>query len=190
MFVKKLEKITIQSNVREYYEIKNIFLTKQKCKNCGKKKTITLTETSRTLTSVCTTPDCTSNLVIPIGTYITYDGLYALRKTNYMNSVNTILRGKFDTLFKLDAPDLSSMKESYLETKKYYDKMYSARDIIVNSKNAKLNAEMTLFEDCKTHECSPEELNGYLDKMRELSYTMVGTTVIRSTDFAIDIPVL
>ena len=88
MFARKISKITIQSNVHEFYEIKDFFLTKKKCMICKKKKTLTITETNRTLTVVCTTPGCKGNMTIPVGTFITYDALYAIRKTNYMNSVN------------------------------------------------------------------------------------------------------
>lgn len=191
MFARKISKITIQSNVHEFYEIKDFFLTKKKCMICKKKKTLTITETNRTLTVVCTTPGCKGNMTIPVGTFITYDALYAIRKTKYMNSVNAILRGKFDTLFNLDTQDLSEMKDDYLNTKLKYDKMFSLHDETVDRKKETLNAEMNLFMDCKhAHNCSSEELNGYLDKMRELSYTKVGTEVIRATEFAIDIPVL
>ena len=111
--------IRIPPSYSEYYALQRKYKTK--CPNC-KKSPLVFSEENRTLTVVCQTPKCKSNMDIVIPTYLTFDQLYRSQQEEYMNITNHVLREKFDLMFEYKkTTDLATLKNEYLQKKRVYE---------------------------------------------------------------------
>jgi hypothetical protein len=149
--VKKIYKVIIKipSSLDEYYNLKNIYdesihkNKKRKCINCRKVNMASLVFTikNRNLISICPTPDCKSNMIIPIETCVSYDDFYEESKQSYEDTIDTILGTKFNILFgytnEKDS-NILQLKESYKTNHEHYLQCISDYKDIVYPKTAEL----------------------------------------------------
>ena len=128
MEVKKMGVIRIPPSYSEYYALQRKYKTK--CPNC-KKSPLVFSEENRTLTVVCQTPKCKSNMDIVIPTYLTFDQLYRSQQEEYVNITNHVLREKFDLMFEYKkTTDLATLKHDYLQKKRVYEDTQRRHDIL------------------------------------------------------------
>ena len=155
--VKKLYKITIKqpvvNSLDDYYMLKGIYdesiqkNKKRNCIHCHKVpiSSLVFSVKDRNLLSVCPTPNCKSNMVIPIETCKMYDDFYEDSKQMYENTVDTILSTKFDILFGYtneSESNIAQLKENYHSTHDHYTQCISDyKDIVYVKSN-----ELKLFE--------------------------------------------
>ena len=123
MNVSKQNKITIQSPVSWYYQLKKKYNHK-KCPTCGKGPLLFL-EKNRHLTIQCLqNASCSKNVSIAVDTCFSYDKMYTTHKDAYMDSVEKILKKKFDIIFNYTSNhDIAALKTTYMDTKTEYETM-------------------------------------------------------------------
>ena len=149
--VKKLYKVIIKipSSLDEYYNLKNIHdesvynNKKRKCINCRKvnMSSLIFTVKNRNLISICPTPDCKSNMIIPIETCRSYDDFYQESKQIYEDIVDTILGTKYKILFGYNNEkdtNITQLKEMYKNNHEHYMQCIADYKEIVYPKTAEM----------------------------------------------------
>jgi predicted NAD-dependent protein-ADP-ribosyltransferase YbiA (DUF1768 family) len=107
-----------------------------KCPNCNSLKGLQFYSKDNYLYSVCQTELCRSNLIIPIYKYTTYEKEYQSSKDKYNESVQQVLKEKFDVLFNYkqgkDVP-IDHVRKQYLSKKEYMNILeQSYRHLLTN----------------------------------------------------------
>lgn len=142
-------KIPASRTLSDYYELKHkyeLMIQKQrlnkkphinrKCLVCGNPKGLEFYARQNCLYSVCQTPTCSNNIIIPIHKYTTYENEYDLSKQKYDASVQTILRNKFDILFNYKQSkdvDIEPIRNAYLNSKEYMNLLEQSYQYILES---------------------------------------------------------
>lgn len=193
MEVKKMGYIQIPPSFFVYYTLKTKYLNsaKELCPKC-KKGPLSFIETNRTLTVTCVNnKDCKNNMSIPVHTYVTHDSMYEKIKQEYKDSVNTILREKFDIMFNYKKPaDISEIRNTYLNCKMLYNNVQQQHYDRLQSRKEKYDKLMVQHDELmgmiksgKGEKNIQVDLNAILNEIRRLAYVKVGDEVILDTDF-------
>ena len=200
--VKKLYKIKIQipevNSLDDYYKLKGIYdesIQKNKKRNCPNCKesiyALAFGVKDRNLFSICPTPKCKSNMVIPIEMCKMYDDFYQDSKKMYENTVDTILSTKFDILFGYtneSESNIAQLKENYHSTHDHYMQCIDDYKDIVYIKSQELKGfeqrRDDLIEQLKNPDADVKkiykELQPILCEIRKLNYTTLpNSTIIR-----------
>jgi len=193
MNVVKKDMVIIPPSINDYYRLKQYYQKKQICKNC-KSSEIVFLEKNRILSCVCT-PNCKSNMRILIDSYVTYDENYNEIKQNYDDSVNIVLREKFDIIFKYKkAKDITKIAAHYTSAKKKFQEIQTTQIEKIEKRDALLKPYLDMRDEMikgiKEHDRSnpiEEDLNETLNKIHEISYTTIGNTTFFMPDFDLEI---
>jgi hypothetical protein len=190
--VKKLYKVIIKipTSLDEYYNLKNIYdesihkNKKRKCINCRKvnMSSLLFTVKNRNLISICPTPDCKSNMIIPIETCVYYDDFYQESKQVYEDTIDTILGTKYEILFGYSNEKNSNivqLKESYKTSHEHYLQTIADYKDIVYPKTAEIThleqRRDELIEQLKDPESDVQrihkDLKPVLCNIRKLKYS-------------------
>ena len=192
--VKKLYKVTIKipvvNSLDDYYNLKNIYdesiqkNTKRKCINCRKVNMTSLVFSikNRNLVSICPTPDCKSNMIIPIETCSMYNDFFQESKEVYEYTVDRILGTKYKILFGYKSEkdtDIVTLKEKYKTRHELYIQNISDYKEITYPKTAELThleqRRDDLIEQLKIPDTDVQkiykDLRPILCNIRKLKYT-------------------
>ena len=189
--VKKLYKVIIKipSSLDDYYHLKNLYdenihnNKKRKCINCRKvnMSSLLFTVKNRNLISICPTPDCKTNMIIPIETCMYYNDFYDESKKSYEDTIDTILGTKFNILFGyMNEKDsnIAQLKELYKTNHEHYMQCISDYKDIVYPKTEELahyeQRRDELIEQLKDPDTDVQriykDLKPILCNIRELKY--------------------
>ena len=188
MNVKKIGTIRIPPSYQLFFDLQRY----KKCPECGKGK-LSFDEDNRTFHITCTTPSCVNNTSMPIPIYYTFDELYEEKKNNYMASMNTILREKFDLLFEYKkANTIEPLKQDFLKKRaEFQDIQQRHQERIEYTEKSKAElleqkAEMIKKIKEQSH-VKTEELNTILNDIHRLNYIKIGHESIPMPSFEKDI---
>jgi len=189
MEVKKMGTIRIPPSYTEYYSLQRKYKTK--CPNC-KKSPLVFSEENRTLTVVCQTKSCKSNMAIVIPTYLTFDQLHTEQKQDYMNITNHVLQEKFDLMFEYKkTTDLATLKHDYLQKKRAYeDTQQRHEEQSLEREHKKRDLEKhrdVMIQALRAGKPMKEDLNELLNDIHRTSYIKIGQDPIRIPEFERDI---
>ena len=189
MEVKKMKTIRIPPSYTEYYALQRKY--KSKCPNC-KKSPLVFSEVQRTLTVVCQTPSCKSNMEIVIPTYLTFDQLYQSQQQDYMNITNHVLREKFDLMFEYKkTTDLATLKNDYLQKKRVYEDTQRRHEEQSQERERKKQDLETqreaMIQALRAGKPIKEDLNVILNDIHRTSYMKIGQEPILVPEFERDI---
>jgi len=189
MEVKKIGKIRIPPSYTEYYTLQRKYKTK--CPNC-KKSPLVFSEENRTLTVVCQTPSCKSNMAIVIPTYLTFDQLYKDQQQEYIKVTNHVLQEKFDLMFEYKkTTDLATLKNTYLQKKRAYEdtqRRHEQQSQEREKKKRDLETHReTMIQALRAGKPIKEDLNAILNDIHRTSYIKVGQDPVHVPEFERDI---
>jgi hypothetical protein len=194
MNVTKKDMVVIPPNIKEYYKLKQYYQEKKKCKNCKSPKIVFLEE-HRILSCVCPTSKCKSNMRILIDSYVTYDEKYNESKQHYNDSVNTVLREKFNIIFKYkDASDITEIATQYTRAKENFNEIQQKQIEKIEQHHALLVPELEqrsqMIDAIKKGsgiETLQTDLNVVLNKIHALTYVTMGETTLPTPEFDLEI---
>jgi len=192
MNVEKKNMVTIPSHTYlDYYRIKNKYMTNHKCPKCGKKSSMVFKVENRILSTLCSS--CKFHIRIVEDTYITYDEHATRSKQAYENSIDAILRAKFDLLFDYhSSSNIEHLRNKYLEQKFDYDQLYMQwEQSDPNHPQLKKDRD-ELIAKIKVHNV-PEihtQLNEVLDQLHKLEYTTQYNEVVPTPVYDLEIRTL
>lgn len=192
MNVEKKNMVTIPSHTYlDYYRIKNKYMSNHKCPKCGKKSTLVFKIEERILSALCSS--CKFHIRILEDTYITYDEHAARSKQAYENSIDAILRAKFDLLFDYhSSSNIEHLRNKYLEQKVDYDQLYIQwEQSDPNHPQLKKDRD-ELIAAIKVNN-TPEihiQLNEVLDQLHKLEYTTQYNAVVPTPVYDLEIRTL
>jgi len=192
MNVEKKNMVTIPSHTYlDYYRIKNKYMSNHKCPKCGKKSTVVFKVDKRILSAVCSA--CTFHIRILEDTYITYDEHAARSKKAYEDSIDAILRAKFDILFDYhSSSNIEQLRNKYLKEKVDYDQLYiqweqsDPNHPELKRDRDKLIAAIKVNNDPQIQ----IQLNEVLDQIHKLEYTTQYNTVVPTPVYDLEIRTL
>ena len=189
MEVKKIGTIRIPPSYTEYYSLQRKYKTK--CPNC-KKSPLVFSEENRTLTVVCQTSSCKSNMVIVIPTYLTFDQLYTEQQEDFRNVTNHVLKEKFDLMFEYKkTTDLATLKNSYLQKKRVFEDTQRRHEEQSEERERKKRELEThrgvMIQALRQGKPIKEDLNGILNDIHRTSYIKIGQEPLRIPEFERDI---
>ena len=189
MEVKKIKTIRIPPSYTEYYALQRKY--KSKCPNC-KKSPLNFSEVQRTLTVVCQTPSCKSNMEIVIPTYLTFDQLYQSQQQDYMNITNHVLKEKFDLMFEYKkTTDLATLKNDYLQKKRVYEDTQRRHEEQSQERERKKRDLEThreeMIQSLRSGKPIKEDLNGILNDIHRSNYMKIGQEPVLVPEFERDI---
>lgn len=189
MEVKKIGTIRIPPSYTEYYTLQRKYKTK--CPNC-KKSPLVFSEENRTLTVICQTKQCKSNMAIVIPTYLTFDQLYKDQQQDYIDITNHVLQEKFDLMFEYKkSTDLATLKHNYLQKKRAYEdtqRRHEEQSQEREHKKQELEKHReTLIQAMRAGKPMKEDLNGLLNDIHRTSYIKIGQDPVRIPEFERDI---
>jgi hypothetical protein len=189
MEVKKIGTIRIPPSYTEYYSLQRKY--KNKCPNC-KKSPLVFSEENRTLTVVCQTPQCKSNMAIVIPTYLTFDQLHTDQKQDFMNVTNHVLKEKFDLMFEYKkTTDLATLKQDYLQKKRAYEdtqRRHEQQSQEREHKKQELEKHRdAMIQALRAGKPIKEDLNAVLNDIHRTSYLRIGQDPVRIPEFERDI---
>jgi len=189
MEVKKMGVIRIPPSYTEYYALQRKYKTK--CPNC-KKSPLVFSEVQRTLSVVCKTPSCRSNMDIVIPTYLTFDQLYQSQQQDYMNITNHILREKFDLMFEYKkTTNLATLKSDYLQKKRLYEDTQRRHEEQSQERERKKRElekhREEMIQALRAGKPIKEDLNGILNDIHRTTYMKIGQEPVLVPEFERDI---
>ena len=189
MEVKKLSLIKIPPSYTEYYALQKSYKTK--CPKC-KKSPLLFSEKDRTLSVVCQTAACSSNMNIFVPTYLTFDKLYTDQKHDFINITDTVLREKFDLLFEYKkTTDLVKLKTNYLQKKHSYEDTQRRHEeaTMERDRNKKELEEQReeMIKVLKSGKSTKKDLNDVLNEIHRTSYIKIGNEPVKIPEFERDI---
>jgi hypothetical protein len=189
MEVKKMGVIRIPPSYSEYYALQRKYKTK--CPNC-KKSPLVFSEENRTLTVVCQTPKCKSNMDIVIPTYLTFDQLYRSQQEEYVNITNHVLREKFDLMFEYKkTTDLATLKHDYLQKKRVYEdtqRRHEEQSLERERKKRDLEKHREeMIQALRAGKPIKEDLNDILNDIHRTNYMKIGQEPVLVPEFERDI---
>ena len=193
MLVKKEGKVTIPTHTYlDYYQTKAKYQKNKKCPIC-KNPDIVFHMSDRILSVVCPTPNCKSNMRILSDTYITYHEQFAKYKQDHADSIDEILRAKFDMLFEYRKPDkVEQLRAQYLHTKADCDALYLKWNQ-TNPNHPKLKKDRdVLIQKIKQTDDTTirDQLNQKLDQIHSIEYTRVYNEIVPTPVYPLEIRVL
>ncbi len=181
--------IRIPPSYTEYYKLQRKYKTK--CPNC-KKSPLVFSEENRTLTVVCQTPSCRSNMEIIIPTYLTFDQLYKDQQQDYIKITNRVLQEKFDLMFEYKkTTDLATLKHTYLQKKRAYEDTQrrheqQSQEREKKKRDLETNREM-MIQSLRSGKPIKEDLNAILNDIHRTTYMKVGQDPVYVPEFERDI---
>jgi hypothetical protein len=189
MEVKKIGTILIPPSYTEYYSLQRKYKTK--CPNC-KKSPLVFSEENRTLTVVCQTPKCKSNMEIVIPTYLTFDQLYKEQQQDYIKVTNRVLQEKFDLMFEYKkTTDLATLKSTYLQKKRVFEdtqRRHEAQSQERERKRQELEKQREdMIQVLRSGKPVKEDLNNVLNEIHRTSYIKIGQDPVLVPEFERDI---
>jgi hypothetical protein len=189
MEVKKISTIRIPPSYTEYYTLQRKY--KNKCPNC-KKSPLVFSEENRTLTVVCQTPTCKSNMEIVIPTYLTFDQLYKDQQQDYIKVTNRVLQEKFDLMFEYKkTTDLATLKSTYLQKKRAFEdtqRRHEAQSQEREKKKQELEKQReAMIQVLRTGKPVKEDLNEVLNEIHRTTYLKIGQDPVPVPEFERDI---
>jgi transcription elongation factor Elf1 len=192
MNVEKKNMVTIPSHTYlDYYRTKSKYMSNHKCPKCGKKSTVTFKVEQRILSALCSS--CTFQIRILEDTYITYDEHAMRSKQAYENSIDAILRAKFDLLFDYhSSSNIEQLRKKYLEEKVGYDQLYIQWEHSDPNHPQLKKDRDELIAKIKVHN-TPEkhvQLNEVLDQLHKLEYTIQYNEVVPTPVYDLEIRTL
>lgn len=164
----------------------------KKCPECRKGK-LSFEEDNRTFHITCTTPSCPNTMSIPIPIFYTFDELYEEKKKGYVNSMNTILREKFDLLFEYKrSTSIEPIKQDFLKKRSEFQEIQKRhQERIESTEKAKgelVEQKTELIQKIKEQKpVKTEELNTILNELHKLNYLKIGHESIPTPSFEKDI---
>ena len=181
--------IRIPPSYTEYYTLQRKYKTK--CPNC-KKSPLVFSEENRTLTVVCQTKQCKSNMEIVIPTYLTFDQLYTDQQEEFRNVTNHVLKEKFDLMFEYKkTTDLATLKNDYLQKKRAYEdtqRRHEEQSQERERKKRELETHReTMIQALRQGKPIKEDLNAILNDIHRTSYIKIGQEPLRIPEFERDI---
>ena len=190
MEFKKMGMIQIPPSYTEYYKLQRKY--KNKCPNCGKKGSLSFSEENRTLTVVCQTAHCKSNMAIVIPTYLTFDQLYKNQKQDYIDITNHVLKEKFDLMFEYKkTTDLATLKTNFLQKKRAYEdtqRRHEEQSKEREYKKQELEKQREeMIHALRNGKTIKEDLNSILNDIHRTSYIKIGQEPVRIPEFERDI---
>ena len=193
MLVEKMGTVTIQMHTYlDYYQLKSKYQKNKKCPNC-KNSDIAFHVSDRILSVVCPHPNCKSNMRILSDTYITSHEQFDKYKQDHADSIDEILRAKFDMLFEYRKIDkVEPLRTNYLQTKADYDALY-INWIQTNPNHPELKKDRdTLIRKMKqtTDSAIRDQLNHVLDQIHSIEYTRVYNEIVPAPVYPLEIRVL
>lgn len=189
MEVKKIGVIQIPPSYKEYYILQRKY--KNKCPNC-RRSPLVFSEENRTLTVVCQTKQCKSNMAIVIPTYLTFDQLHTDQKQDFINITNHVLQEKFDLMFEYKkTTDLATLKHEYLQKKRAYEDTQRRHEEQSQEREYK-KQELEKHRDAmiqalRAGKSTKEDLNTILNDIHCTSYLKIGQDPVRVPEFERDI---
>jgi hypothetical protein len=189
MEVKKIGTIRIPPSYTEYYTLQRKY--KNKCPNC-KKSPLVFSEENRTLTVVCQTNKCRSNMAIVIPTYLTFDQLHTDQKQDFIKITNHVLQEKFDLMFEYKkTTDLATLKHDYLQKKRVYEdtqRRHEEQSQEREHKKQELEKNRDLMiQALRAGKPIKKDLNEVLNDIHRTSYLKIGQDPVRVPEFERDI---
>jgi hypothetical protein len=189
MEVKKMGTIRIPPSYTEYYTLQRKYKTK--CPNC-KKSPLVFSEENRTLTVVCQTKACKSNMEIVIPTYLTFDQLYTGQQEDFRNVTNHVLKEKFDLMFEYKkSTDLATLKNDYLQKKRAYEdtqRRHEEQSQEREKKKRELETQReVMIQALRQGKPIKEDLNAILNDIHRTSYIKIGQEPVLLPEFERDI---
>lgn len=193
MLVEKKEKVTIPIHTYlDYYQLKSKYQKNKKCPNC-KNPDIVFDVSDRILSIVCPTRGCKSNMRILSDTYITYNEQFSQCKQEYANTIEDILRAKFDILFDYRKTEkVEQLRDHYLQSKAEYDALYMKWQQ-KNPNHPELKKDRNeLIQKLKQKydDTIRDQLNHVLDQIQSIEYTRVYNDVVPTPVYDLEIRVL
>ena len=188
MNVKKIGKIRIPPSYQVFFDLQRY----KKCPECRKGK-LSFDEDNRTFHITCTTPSCSNNMSIPIPIYYTFDELYEEKKKSYVESMNTILREKFDLLFEYKkSTTIEPIKQDFLKRRAEFQEIQQRHQERIEStekaKSELLEQKADMIKKIKEQApVKTEELNAILNEIHSLNYIKIGHASIPTPSFEKDI---
>jgi len=188
MNVVKKGMIRIPPSYQVYFDLQR----HKKCPECRKGK-LSFSEDNRTFHITCTTPSCPNTMSIPIPVYYTFEEIYEEKKKEYVDSMNTILREKFDLLFEYKkATTIEPLKQDFLKKRAdFQDIQQRHQERILSSEKAKneyLEQKLEMIQKIKEEKpVKTEELNTILNELHKLNYVKIGHESIPTPSFEKDI---
>jgi hypothetical protein len=189
MEVKKIGKIIIPPSYTEYYTLQRKYKTK--CPNC-RKSPLVFSEENRTLTVVCQTPSCKSNMSIVIPTYLTFDQLYRNQQQEYIKVTNRVLQEKFDLMFEYKkTTDLATLKNTYVQKKRAFEDTQrrheqQSQEREKKKRDLETNRE-TMIQALRAGKPIKEDLNAILNDIHRTTYIKIGHDPVHVPEFERDI---
>jgi hypothetical protein len=194
MNVEKKEEIVIPTQTySDYYKLKSKYEEGKKCPNCKKTDTVVFNVSGRVLSATCSTSLCKSNMRIFEDTYITYDEKAGRCKQDYAQSIDSILRAKFDILFDYNSlNNIEQLRKNYLAQKAEYDALYTQWEKTDPNHPELKKDRAELIQKLKM-DYSPaicDQLNDVLNKIHTIEYTRVHNEIIPTPLYELEIRTL
>ena len=193
MLVEKKEKVTIpQHTYLEYYQLKSKYQQNKKCPNC-KNPDIVFNVSDRILSVVCPTAQCKSNMRILSDTYVTYQEQFSKYKQAYEESIDEVLRTKFDMLFEYRKTNkVDHLRTTYLQTKADYDTLcLKWSQTNPNHPELKKDRDELIQKMKHTDEAIiRDQLNEVLNQIHSIEYKRVYNEIVPAPIYPLEVRVL
>lgn len=204
MNIEKQDYIILPPNIVEYYKLKQQVkkAKKDRCPICYKHPLVFL-EKNRILSCECKTVGCKANMKFFLDQVITYDEFYSITSKNFENSIEAVLKEKFDIIFNYKSvSDITELKDKYITDKSKYDELYAHHynkvqdkvDFIRDANEHKIEHIDAIKKSIKDGNGMPpnipEDLNAVLNKIHKVKYTTLSQETIMTPEFDLGVTIL